>query len=86
MWEYEFFEDYHEMSCVMEQFAVELLKLTHPEELNTLLVQGPSGKYLETLQYSVDLERKNVSFVTSFGSFFWSDELFFGFCQYMRLV
>ena len=45
----------------MEQFAVELLKLTHPEELHTLLVQGPNGNYLETLQYSVDLERKNVS-------------------------
>ncbi|XP_075265841.1 transient receptor potential-gamma protein-like isoform X2 [Convolutriloba macropyga] len=47
------------MAQNVEQFALDLLDLTHPEELETLLVKGPSGKELETVTHAVELERKN---------------------------
>ena len=61
LWEYEFHHEYQTMAQNVEQFALDLLDLTHPEELETLLVKGPSGKELETVTHAVELERKNVS-------------------------
>ena len=59
------------MAQSVEQFALDLLDLTHPEELETLLVKGPSGQELETVTHAVELERKNVR------RLFFSDKVFY---------